>query len=74
MKRIFSYMAMVMLLIQLSGCEQDNSDLKAYIDDVNSRKGVKIVPIPELKPEQLLARKVIRHLFAPLKIEESPDS
>lgn len=38
----------VMILV-LAGCGGDNSDLKEYVDDVKSRPGRKIEPLPEPK-------------------------
>ena len=40
----------------LIGCKS-NDDLHAYIQEVNMRKGGRIAPLPEIKPERAMERK-----------------
>lgn len=69
MKQSLYGLLLPILLLLLSGCGQDNSDLHAYIKEVNNRKAGRIEPIPELFVKPHTERKIKRDIFAPLKTE-----
>ncbi len=48
------FIAMVLVLV-LSGCQRDMSDLQNYIAQVKAKKSTHIPPIPQMKPYQAFA-------------------
>ncbi len=44
------WLASTVVLLSLAACEQDTSDLTAYINEVKARPPAPIEPIPEMKP------------------------
>ncbi len=72
MNKTFYNLLITTILLTISGCESDNSDLIDYISNVNKRKGGAIEPLPMVYERQLTERKVDRsNLFEPLEMEES---
>ncbi len=70
MNRILTFISLLILL-SITGCQSDNSDLTAYINDVNKRPGGRIEPLPEMREIQLIERKVYHNPFEPLEMGES---
>lgn len=48
-QRLTTLAALLLAVIALAGCEADTSDLDRYFEEVKSRPGGKIEPIPKLK-------------------------
>ena len=70
MMKLLNFIILVLIIMStLIGCKS-NDDLHAYIQEVNMRKGGRIAPLPEIKPERAMERKEIRDLFEPLNGEE----
>ena len=49
LKHLRQVLILVLMTMMLGACESDNADLKNYIEDVKSRPGRKIEPLPEPK-------------------------
>ena len=47
---LIKFLAGVGLLLSLSGCNDDTSDLSSYMAEVKARVPAPIEPIPEMKP------------------------
>ena len=47
---VAKYTVLLLVLILLSGCGDDLSDLQAYVDEVKARKPSGIEPLPKVKP------------------------
>jgi type IV pilus assembly protein PilP len=48
--RIFAALGLSVVLVGLSGCGRDMSDLQTYIEDTKARPGGRIEPLPEITP------------------------
>lgn len=49
-RRLASVTGIAVTLIALGGCQQDMSDLRQYVQQIKSRPGGHIEPLPEMKP------------------------
>lgn len=55
MNRRWTPAAALVLVLLLSGCSRDMSDLHQYIEEIKSRKSTAIDPIPQMKPYEPFA-------------------
>jgi type IV pilus assembly protein PilP len=53
--RILACVVFIASTAVLTGCTEDMSDLRSYVDRVNSRPGGHIEPLPEMKPFETYA-------------------
>ena len=60
--------------LALSGCGGDMDDLLAYIDEVKSRPGGRIEPLPQIKPYETFAYRAeaLRSPFEPDRPAAAP--
>jgi len=67
MKRLFSYLLVMVCLLSLGACSKDMTDLDQYIADVKSRKSGKIEKLPEIvdHPKHTYQSALLRSPFAP---------
>lgn len=67
MKDVFRLTLLVAVVALLGGCSGANDDLLTYIDQVKSRPGGRIPPLPQIKPYETFAYEAesLRSPFAP---------
>ncbi len=71
--RLQRILATLLLGIALVGCAGDNQDLLRYIDEVKSRPGGRIDPLPPVKPYQTYAYEADRMTRSPF-VPDRPTS
>lgn len=51
-RRLRQFGGLVLLGLMLGGCGSEQDDLRAYVEEVKSRKTKDIEPIPQIKPQE----------------------
>lgn len=49
-RHALSWTLLLTVAVGLSGCDSDDTDLRRYIDEVKTRPGGRIEPLPEIQP------------------------